>query len=94
MVLLFLFAELFIFGGTTLLVLFLLKRQVDAERRVRRAFSVVGVFSLIAVCIFTMMFYEAGYTVFGALLYGIILGGLHAILFAAIVSLLLVSNLP
>lgn len=67
------------------------RRAISPKRRFSRVMWVLVGYAVMVASIFTLVYYAEGYTLYGALFYGCILAGFHAILVASLFLLILAT---
>jgi hypothetical protein len=68
----------------------LIKRAADHTSRHMLAMLIVASYAAGTLLVFSYCFYRTGYTLYGSLLFGALLAGVHFIPFASLVSLMVI----
>jgi hypothetical protein len=73
--------------------LWLTRRSPDNHQRFQLLARILAIYTVMAVFgHFLLYYFESGYTFIGAIVYGIMLGGLHALLMAAVLLVIATAH--
>jgi ABC-type Co2+ transport system permease subunit len=76
--------DLFLILAILLITYRLVNQTSNRRERYKNILRVIAAYSFAILCWFIYVFYNVGYTLYGAVLYGGLLGGFHIVLVAAL----------